>query len=86
MSVEIERIKKKRPLIKDIEVTYKENTQGTYYSKLKATTKLKTIFLSQENRCPKAAIRKLFSNLSKILKKKNEKRFNRFVSNVKEAA
>lgn len=74
---ETEKVKKKRPFLEKIDISYEQNNRGTFLSKLKAVTNNKTIFIKQESRCPESAVRKVFTNLTKLLKKRKYKRSNK---------
>lgn len=74
ISTETERVKKKRPVLQRVEVLQTQDRRGSFYSTLMAKTRNKTITLKQVDRCQYSGIKKLFENLTRVLRRKNNKR------------
>lgn len=86
IKVELEKLKKKRPFVRDVEVSYEHKENGEFLSKVTAWTERKTVNLTQKNRCAESAIRKLFNNLRRVLGKRPYVRPKRLNFNLREAA
>ena len=70
VTTEIKRIKRKRPFIEDVELVYEQANRGSFISMVRAKTKNKVIVLKEESRCLKSSVRKIFTNLTRLMKKK----------------
>jgi len=83
---ETEKIRKRKPFLEKINITYEEYGKGYFLSKLKAKTKNKIIFVKKESRCPEVAVRKVLNVLTKRLQSKKFKKAARISFDFKETA
>ncbi|MCB9061903.1 MAG: hypothetical protein H6622_10305 [Halobacteriovoraceae bacterium] len=82
---ETKKVKRKRPDLEEIDLSYNLNNEGLFCLKIHAKTKNKTIVLSNKGLGPEAAVRKIFSNLIRILSKRKHNKSTKYLFDFKEA-
>lgn len=68
--LETERVKRKRPYLEEVSVSYERQSSGLFITRMRAKTKKKSFYLVEENRNPQSAVKKIFNDLNRLLNKK----------------
>jgi hypothetical protein len=83
VELETKRIRRKRPELLSLNLVYKEQNGGAFFSKLNARVKGRSIVLKEEARCLETGIRTVFGNLCSVLSKNKVRRLNRVSGQVR---
>ncbi len=76
-------LKRKKPELTDVEVSYQTQNPGGYKAKITARIRKHTLFLSEEGKSLTDTISKIFNKFNRVLDKKKYKRKSTF--HLKEA-
>ena len=74
----LKNLKRKKPDLTDVEVSYQTRKVGGYKAKITARLRKHTLFLSEEGKSLTDTISKIFNKFNRVLDKKKYKRKSTF--------
>lgn len=76
---QIKKIKTRRPSVHDVELTYRRDKDGNFFSSLRARIKKQTVYLSQRGHSLEESLRNVFKKLNRRIEGKKSKKVVRLI-------